>query len=363
MRFNAALVLVGSWSCPRLTHAAPDVRLVTASESDPGQWVTEKQMFQRFISNKIGFVDITGREQDVKPVLAPRQAVSYPSKAEHRDEAERLVSQVNVSRPQSWLRTLTNFHTRHYRSPSGKQAAVWLFDEAKSVASANPVINVTQFSHSWHQPSVIARIPGNSSNLVIVGAHFDSTGGSVEARSPGADDNGSGTVVLLEALRIFAETAYKPENTLEFHFYAAEEAGLRGSMDIFSEYKSEGKRVLAMLNQDMTGYSTSNRSSVITDYVDATLAEYVRTIATAYLDMPPTSTRCGYGCSDHYSALRNGFPSAILASDEFEKADPNIHSPDDTLDRIQWPTLLRHAKFVVGFLVEASNIGHGQSTP
>lgn len=59
----------------------------------------------------------------------------------------------------------SSFHTRHHESPTGKQAATWLFNEAKSVASANPAINVTQFKHSWDQPSVIARIPGNSSSL------------------------------------------------------------------------------------------------------------------------------------------------------------------------------------------------------
>lgn len=56
-----------------------------------------------------------------------------------------------------------------------------------SAAGANPAIAVTRFSHSFNQPSVIAKIPGSSSDsLVIVGAHLDSTGGSSSARGPGA---------------------------------------------------------------------------------------------------------------------------------------------------------------------------------
>lgn len=56
-----------------------------------------------------------------------------------------------------------------------------------SAAGANPAISVTRFSHSFNQPSVIAKIPGSSSDaLVIVGAHLDSTGGSSSARGPGA---------------------------------------------------------------------------------------------------------------------------------------------------------------------------------
>ena len=102
-----------------------------------------------------------------------------------------------------------------------------MFNTVKSVASPNSAIQVSQFKHSFNQPSVIARIPSNSSNLVIVGAHYDSTGGSATARGPGADDNGSGVVVILEALRVLAESGYQPKNTLEFHFYGGEEGGLR----------------------------------------------------------------------------------------------------------------------------------------
>lgn len=136
---------------------------------------------------------------------------------------------------------------------------------------------------------------------------MDSTGGSSSARSPGADDNGSGSVTILEALRVIAESGFKPENTLEFHWYAGEEGGLLGSADIFRNYKASRKSVLAMLNQDMTGYSPSKKMAVYTDNVDAALTEYVSAISTEYIGVAPSTTRCGYGCSDHASARANGF--------------------------------------------------------
>ena len=54
--------------------------------------------------------------------------------------------------PQSWLETLAAYHTRHYQSPSGQEAARWLFDTVTEVASANPAITVSQFQHSFDQP-------------------------------------------------------------------------------------------------------------------------------------------------------------------------------------------------------------------
>jgi leucyl aminopeptidase len=136
---------------------------------------------------------------------------------------------------------------------------------------------------------------------------MDSTAGSTTARSPGADDNGSGSVTILEALRVIAHSDFTPKNTIEFHWYSGEEGGLLGSQAIFSNYKSTQKSVLAMLNQDMTGYSPSNQIAVYTDNVDASLTQYVKVIATQYTGAAPLTTRCGYGCSDHASARSNGF--------------------------------------------------------
>lgn len=144
-----------------------------------------------------------------------------------------------------------------------------------------------------------------------MGAHFDSIGkrGSDSpelARGPGAEDNGSGVVAILESLRILANAKFTPKNTIEFHFYAAEEGGLRGSAQVFAKYKADAKSVLAMVNQDMVGYSPSGKVSIYTDFVNQPLTSYVRVVATAYTGAT-TSDVCGAPCSDHGSARSNGF--------------------------------------------------------
>ncbi|PTB38010.1 uncharacterized protein TrAFT101_011883 [Trichoderma asperellum] len=348
-----------------LASSDSGLRLIKTSEADVGQWVTEQEKFDRFISKNIGFIDITDiKDDEVLSILSipsseasiSTRAVTYPTRVEHVDEAKSLIANVSISGPQSWLTTFTQFTTRHYRSTTGTQASAWLFDQISSIASVRPEIIVQRFTHTWNQPSIIARLPGQSSNLIIVGAHMDSTAGSTTARSPGADDNGSGSVTILEALRVIANSDFTPKNTIEFHWYSGEEGGLLGSQAIFSNYKSTKKSVLAMLNQDMTGYSPSNQLAVYTDNVDASLTQYVRVIATQYTGAAPLTTRCGYGCSDHASARSNGFPSAFVNEDTFEKSNPNIHTAADSLEKIQWPAILRHAKFTVGFIVEASYI-------
>ncbi|KAK4445871.1 hypothetical protein QBC34DRAFT_357436 [Podospora aff. communis PSN243] len=366
LRTILALVASSAW----LTAAAPSVdavdrravRLVKTSPEDIGTWITEEEKLVWTAQGK-HFVDITDiTDPEVLAILSTpnsedvslaARAITYPTSASKQSTANPLISQVSNSQPQAWLSNLCNFYNRYYRGVNGTAAGNWLFNTVSQVAAANPAITVSRFTHSFNQPSIIVKIPGSSPNLVIVGAHYDSTGGSATARAPGADDNGSGVVVILEALRVLANARYSPKNTLEFHFYGGEEGGLLGSAAVFSNYKSTGKNVLAMVNQDMTGYSPGGKITVYTDYVDSGLTAYARVVATAYTGST-SSDRCGYACSDHGSARSNGFPAAYIADEPMSTSSPYIHSPSDAYSTIQWPAILRHSKFTVAFLVEAS---------
>ncbi|KAM4058902.1 peptidase family M28 domain-containing protein [Hirsutella rhossiliensis] len=366
MRINAAVAaavaafglhLAGAVPAPadNQTAADPPLRLIKTSEDDPGKLVTEKEM-SRLTSEGIGFMDVTDVTQNTNSTLVARQGVRYPGRVRHVDEANELIRDIKMKEPERWLETLTNFYTRYFNSPSGIEAAAWLYNEAIEVASANGDITVTRFRHEWEQPSIIVQIPGKSRNLVILGAHFDCTAGGPDIRSPGADDNGSGVVVVLETLRVLAKAGFVPENTIEFHFYAAEEVGLRGSMDIFRHYAEEGKRVIAMLNQDMEGRSANVLASVVTDYVYAPLAEYMYVLASHYLGRPPSRTKCGYACSDHASAYQYSFPAVLVIEDTFESASRERDTSDDTLDKVEGATLYRHTKLAIGYVVEASYV-------
>ena len=83
-------------------------------------------------------------------------------------------------------------------------------------------------------------------------------------------DDGSGTVSILEAFRSLVENGFRPERSVEFHWSSAEEAGLLGSQAVAQAYEKAGKRVVAMLQNDMTGYVGANGEviGIVTDHVD-----------------------------------------------------------------------------------------------
>ena len=96
--------------------------------------------------------------------------------------------------------------------------------------------------------NVIAEREGkNDDNVVMAGAHLDSV-----IEGPGIQDNGSGSAALLETALMMAKV--KPQNTVRFAWWAAEEQGLVGSEDYVAGLsQAERDRIALYMNYDMVG--------------------------------------------------------------------------------------------------------------
>ncbi|RBQ97520.1 hypothetical protein VDGD_20166 [Verticillium dahliae] len=151
-----------------------------------------------------------------------------------------------------------------------------------------------------------------------------------------------------------AVAKYAPGNTLEFHFYGGEEGGLLGARDVFNNYAANNVNVLAVVNQDMTGYSDNNVIAVYQDFVDTSLTAYMQRLVPVYTSLPVVTDRCGYGCSDHAAARAAGYPAAYVCADTMTSSSPYIHTTSDTAQTRFYAHALQHSRLTVGFLVEAS---------
>jgi leucyl aminopeptidase len=239
---------------------AAEKRLIKTGEHTPAKWMTNDDINQLYM-NKIRFMDIT-ETQDldkdvVRNVLEGESAI--PTVPTQQAVVKPILALGTTDMMKSVLKTLTEFNNRYYRSSTGQQSADWLFGKVQEVIAATGTkLNVTtsQFKHSWNQSSIITRIEGKSGNqeTVILGAHQDSINGRspMSGRSQGADDDGSGTVTILEALRMILVGGYEPLRPVEFHWYSGEEAGLLGSQAIAKSYKAAGRLVAGMLQTDMS---------------------------------------------------------------------------------------------------------------
>jgi len=309
-----------------------------------------------------GFIDIT---DDPDFVPFPQKEVFIPVNPRHQELVKSLIPAISITNIWSTITSFAAYNTRYYTTTTGVQAVTWLEQQYKNIAGSRlgKDIIVERFDHSWAQPSLIISIIGTKfpQQRVIIGGHVDSTAGGANARSPGADDDASGTATVLEVFRVLASSStYKPERTLEFHGYAAEEAGLLGSSAIARSYRSRGFTVSGMLQLDMTGYIGSSRSmGLVTDNTNQALTRFVDLCIRAYCSIPPVSTQCGYGCSDHASWTSNGFPAAFTFESTFSSSNPYIHTASDTLNRLTATHAVEFAKLALAFQIE---MGFGETS-
>ncbi len=333
------------------------------------QWVTEEEKWA--LKRKgLKFFDVTSSFGDVEAESrmndeVVKKSVKFPKKTSHNDSIAPLLEKLDKDKMHAHLETFTGFHTRYYKSDYGKKSSEWLMEQVNKTLTDAGVGIVQPFKHDWVQSSIIATLPGKSEKTVVIGAHQDSINMFLPSilAAPGADDDGSGTVTILEALRVLLTDKKiaqgKAENTVEFHWYSAEEGGLLGSQAIFSEYSRQGRDVKAMLQQDMTGYTHGTIEAgepesvgVITDYVDPGLTDFIKEVVTSYCTIPYIETKCGYACSDHASASKAGYPSAFVIESDFKYSDHKIHTTEDKIEYLDFNHMLQHARLTVGLAYE-----------
>ncbi|KCV68744.1 hypothetical protein H696_05030 [Fonticula alba] len=356
----AALLSISSVASAT-TAPAPGARLIATSDTER-QWMTESQVFD-LIRRDVHFRDISDIEEYATGAVVPtpQAAMPIPTSLEYQAEVVELHQSIDMHRYLQKLTTFTSFHTRYYESPSGVESTMWLLEEINAATQNGtlPYVEVETFEHRFAQPSIIVRFNGTSKrdkDIVILGSHLDSinTASPATGRAPGADDDGSGTMTLLEIVRILVDHQFRPYLTLEFHFYAAEEVGLLGSAGVAKAYYEKGTIVRGMSQYDMTGYSGYGKIGLIRDYTDPDLGDFLAKLIDEYLLITYEDSLCGYGCSDHASWNNFGYRSIFTFEAPFGKHSPFIHTVNDTVDNIDLNYAKEFVKLGLAFAVEMS---------
>ena len=277
-----------------------------------------------------------------------------------------LLTQVQESQVLSTIQKLSDYQNRFYKTSHGTAASNDLFNTWKQMAAGRTDITVSQFAHKkWPQKSVILSIKGTHApdEIVVIGGHLDSTVGFLtgeNSRAPGADDDASGIASLQEVMRVLLAGNYKPKRTLQFMGYAAEEVGLLGSDAIAAKYKKQGKKVVGVMQLDMTNYQGQPTSDItlITDYTNAAQNAFVQSLASTYLpELTVTQDACGYACSDHASWTKRGYVASFPFESSLAADNKLIHTPNDTLAKSNNTAAhaVKFAKLGLSFAVELAS--------
>merc|ERR1719429_408107 len=226
-----------------------------------------------------------------------------------------LLDQVSLSSIVGTITKLQNYTSRNSASGSAglDPAADWAAQQLRDYG-----FQVTRDTfRSDYTPQIIAELTGTESpeKIVVFGAHLDSTAGwgsGATSRSPGADDNGSGSSAVLEFAKIINMLGLRFKHTIRLCLFTGEEQGLIGSRALARRWSQEGVNVIAMFNTDMIGYrqpGTPIQINLMNRRGDANLLNIARQVTNTYLPGIPNGNTSAC-CSDQQSFVENGFPAA-----------------------------------------------------
>ena len=208
-----------------------------------------------------------------------------------------------------------------------------------------PVVRLTaEAEHLGEIPTfnVIGEIPGTEfpDQYVVLSAHYDSwEGGS------GATDNGSGSVLMLETMRILKAAYPNPKRTILIGLWSGEEQGLNGSRAFTEDHPEVVEGLQALWNQDngtgrivrLSAQGLVGATPSIASWMSKVPAEVARHVELQLPGMP------GGGGSDYASFVCHGAPAFSLGALSWDYGSHTWHTHRDTFDKLVFEELMNNA--------------------
>jgi hypothetical protein len=231
------------------------------------------------------------------------------------------------------------------------------------VKNCKAEIQLIRKSEPVEAKNVIAILEGSDPVLkddcVVLSAHYDHIGMNANGEAyNGADDDGSGTVALLEIAEAFTKMNEHPKRSIVFAWFTAEEKGLLGSDYYIQHPVFPLEKTVANINLDMIGRSAEkepekdvnvekalcgpNGVYIISGGQSSELIKISNTFC-KQLNLIPNDAKWGdiLGRMDHYFFYKNGIPILSVFTGEHE----NYHQPTDDVDKIDYHKMKRITEF------------------
>ena len=201
--------------------------------------------------------------------------------------------------------------------------------------------------------NVLAFLPGShpqkTHEVLVIGAHRDHFGRQAGLLFPGADDNASGTAVMLEVARAMSNAGAQGERTILFVSFSGEEQGLVGSRLYLERPIAPIGSTKSMINIDHAGIGNGRLTIGVTGFEQNIALDAGRTVGLAdKLDL--------FGFfpgGDHVPFKEAGVPTITVVSGG---THPHFHQPTDSAETVDQQILHAAARYVLALVWELA--GH-----
>lgn len=190
---------------------------------------------------------------------------------------------------------------------------------------------VERYKYRTNGENLIARLPATTktAETLLVGAHMDSVSNA------GANDNGTGTVAVLEIARLMTQMPNRQQNVI-FAWFDEEELGLVGSEYMAAAWHKQGVALTSVHTIDMMGWDADKDRAVEIERPDGTLWDYYQMVNKSH-GLNLKLARTNSGSTDHVAWREAGYPSVGLC-EEWAGGDttPYYHRKTDTWDTVDF---------------------------
>lgn len=227
--------------------------------------------------------------------------------------------------------TLQSVNNRHISSAKHTLAADYMASKLTALGYTVTFESFTQNGYACR--NVVATKLGTvtPSEYVVVGGHYDSISQSTATSAPGAEDNGSGTALVMELARISADRDF--ERSIQFVLFDAEEQGLIGSDRFVTTAVAQGRNIVGAIIHDMVAYYGANYAMRIEG---ETAWEWLMTIMATnvdtFTDIGRQKDYVSWG-SDHVPFQDAGIAAFLSIDYDYEAYAP-YHRTTDTWSSI-----------------------------
>ncbi|MDR9401632.1 MAG: M28 family metallopeptidase [Psychroflexus sp.] len=285
-------------------------------------------------------------------------------------KAEKYANSITAEELKEMLFTFASdeFEGRNTGEKGQKKAAEYIADfyvenNIKSPIAKNDYFQEipTSFYDDEYPPTenVLGFIPGKTDEIIVISAHYDHLGTKEGEVYNGADDDGSGSMAILEIAEAFkkaVDSGYQPKRGILFLHVTAEEKGLIGSDYYTKNPVFPLEQTISNLNIDMIGRVDkrhednpeyiyligSDRLSDDLHKISEKANNKTVKLALDYKYNKKTDPNRFYYRSDHYNFAKHDIPVIFY----FNGTHQDYHQPTDTPDKINYDLLEKRTKLI-----------------
>ncbi len=326
---------------------SPDgTRVAIVSERDGDTVTPHRHLYLMDLNVKVSHAELVAR---VDSNLAAERTLRENGRrmfAPIERQVRAAVDQVSTARIYENERSLFAFDSKHILQPGNWPATEWLAERYRSYGLQTHLQRFTTRAEGrdLNVANVIAVVPGtvDPELIYVVGAHFDS-----RVEGPGADDNTSGTVMILEAARIIAQNPLPA--TVMFVGFTGEEGGLRGARE-FARRMKDSIHVVGALNNDMMGWSNDHRIDNTIRYSNPGLRDVQHAAAIQFSRL--ITYDAFYFKSTDAHALYDAWGDIIAGIGSYPiLGNPHYHKVHDVLETINHEQLAQTSRTTIATIM------------